>query len=106
MPDEKESIKFWSRLWDNPADHNRNAEWIMTAEKELESGTRQGNINIAKEDVSIHLPKMPNWKVPGPDGLNGFWLKKFTSFHLVMVKNRECSQLDGGKSGQSLYRKM
>ena len=22
---------------------------------------------------------MPNWKVPGPDGFHGFWLKKFTS---------------------------
>ena len=22
---------------------------------------------------------MPNWKTPGPDGLQGYWLKKFTS---------------------------
>ena len=29
-PDTKESIKFWSALWDNPVDHDRNAEWIMT----------------------------------------------------------------------------
>ena len=72
---------------DNPADHNRNSEWIMTVEKELESVTQQGNINITKEDVSIHLQKMPNWKAPGPDGLHGFWLKKFTSLHQVMVKH-------------------
>ena len=32
MPDAKESIKFWSELWDNPFDHDRNAEWIMTVE--------------------------------------------------------------------------
>ena len=30
MPDTEESIKFWSELWDNPVDHNKNAEWIMT----------------------------------------------------------------------------
>ena len=47
-------------MWDNPVDHNRNAEWIMKVEKELENVTQQGNINITKEDVSIHLQKMPN----------------------------------------------
>ena len=87
MPDAEELIKFWSRLWDNPVDYNRNAEWIMTVENELECVTQQGNINIIKEDASIHLRKVPNWKAPGPDGLNGFWLTKFTSLHQAMVKH-------------------
>ena len=30
---------------------------------------------------------MPNWKVPEPDGLHGFWLKKITSIHQAMVKH-------------------
>ena len=72
MPDAEESIRFWSGLWDNPVDHDRNAEWITTVEKELECVTQQGNINITKEDVFMHLRKMPNGKAPGPDG---FWLK-------------------------------
>ena len=54
-PDAEESIKFWRELWHNPIDHNRNSELIMTVEKEFESVTKQGNINISKEDVSIHL---------------------------------------------------
>ena len=87
MPDAEESIKFWSELWGNLVDHDRNAEWIMTVENELECVTQQGNINIIKEDVSIHLRKVPNWKAPGPDGLNGFWLTKFTSLHQAMVKH-------------------
>ena len=60
IPDAEESIKFWSELWDNPVDHNRNAEWIMTTEKEMEFVTQQSNINITKEDVLIHLKKMSN----------------------------------------------
>ena len=24
---------------------------------------------------------MANWKAPGPDGVQGFWLKKLTSLH-------------------------
>ena len=81
MPDAEES------LWDNPVDHNRNAELIMTVEKDLESVTQQGNINITKEDVSMHLRKMPNWKASGPDRLHGFWLKKFTCYYLIVVKH-------------------
>ena len=105
MPDAEESIKFWNEFQDNPVDHNRNAEWIMTVEKEFESFTQQDNISITKEDVSIYLRKIPNWKVPGPDGLHGFWLKKYTSFHQVMVK-QGMFPIGWWQVGQSLYRKM
>ena len=31
MPDPEERVlEFWSELWDNPVDHNRNAKWIIT----------------------------------------------------------------------------
>ena len=58
MPDAEESIKFWRELWDSPVDHDTNAEWIMTVEKELECVAQQSNINITKKDVSIHLMQM------------------------------------------------
>ena len=60
-PDAEESIKFWNELWDNPVDHDRNDEWIMTVEKELECVTEQDNINITKEDVAIHLLFIRRW---------------------------------------------
>ena len=60
MPDAEELIKFWSELWDKPVNHNRNAEWIMTVEKELKCVTQQEIININKEDFSIYLRKIPN----------------------------------------------
>ena len=53
----------------------------MTVEIELECIIQQGNINITKKDVSIHLKKLPNWEAPGADGLHEFWPKKFTSLH-------------------------
>ena len=59
----------------------------MTVEKELEYVTQQGSVSITKEDVYIHLRKVPTWKVPDPDGLHGFWIKKLSSLHQDMVKN-------------------
>ena len=70
MLDAEESVKFWSELWDNSVAHDKNAEWIMSVEKELECITQRSNINIAKDDIFIRLRKMLNWKAPSPDGLN------------------------------------
>ena len=86
---EEESIKFWSELRDNSVDHDKNAEWIMTVEKELECVTEHGNINIIKEYVFMHLRKMSNWKAPSLDGLHGLWLKKLTSLPQEMEKHRD-----------------
>ena len=33
MANAEVSIKFWSELQDNPIDHGKNIEWIMTIEK-------------------------------------------------------------------------
>ena len=52
----------------------------MTVEKELECVTQQDNINITKEDVSIHLRKKPNWKTPGLDGLQFILVEKIHFF--------------------------
>ena len=34
--------------------------------------------------------KISNWKMPGHDGIHGFWFKKFTSIHdrLALEMNR------------------
>ena len=38
---------------------------------------------------------MPNWKSPGPDLIQGFWLKNFSSLHeKVRLQLKEC--LDSG----------
>ena len=31
--------------------------------------------------VTERVKKTPNWKAPGPDGVQGYWLKKLTSLH-------------------------
>ena len=80
ISDAKESSKFWSKLWDNTVDHGRNAEWIMTAKKEVECIAQQGNVNITKGDASIHFRKIPNCKARASDGLHGFWLKNSLLF--------------------------
>ena len=32
------------------------------------------------------LKRMRNWADPGPDGVQGFWIKRFSSLHEVILK--------------------
>ena len=42
---------------------------------------RQSNIEINVQEVETQLKRIPNWKAPGPDRVQGFCLKTFLSLH-------------------------
>ena len=56
-------------------------EWLKEVELELKNANIQENAEIIKEDVTTQLRKMPNWKAPGLDGIQGFRFEMFTSPH-------------------------
>ena len=70
---------------DEPVQYKEDAEWLVKDEKELEVVKIQNNVVITKEDVIKQVYKMPNWKSPGLDYLQGFWLKRFSSVHQTMA---------------------
>ena len=80
IPDADESKKFWSDIWSVTKEHNRNAEWLNNIRNDI-GDSQQGELEITAEMVSIQCRKMPNWKAPGRDGVQGFWLKNLRSFH-------------------------
>ena len=57
------------------------AEWLKEVELELENVNTQEIVEITKEDGTMQLRKIPIWKAPGLDGIQGFCLNRFTSQH-------------------------
>ena len=56
---------------------------------------KQEKIDITTRSLKKILGRMLNWKSPGPDLVQGFWLKSFSSLHeRVRLKLKEC--LDSG----------
>jgi len=54
---------------------------------------------VVTADLFVYaVSRIKNWKVPGPDGLYGFWIKKFTSLH-----NRLCAYFNDVLSGKSNF---
>ena len=94
-PDAEEVKEFWSKLCDKPVPYKEDSERLKEVEVKLENGKIQENVEITKEDVTMQLGKVPNWKAPGLDETQGFWIRRFTSQHqrLTEVLNENIQSL-------------
>ena len=79
-PDTEESRRFWSNIWGTEKSHNKNAEWLKELRAERNE-IKQGNIQITTEMITQQTRKIPNWKCPGLDGVQGYWLKNLPALH-------------------------
>ena len=77
----EEAKEFWSILWDNPLPYKEDADWLREVELELENVNIQDKVEITKEDITLQLRNMPNWKTTGQESILKFWLKRFNSQH-------------------------
>ena len=96
-PNSKESLKaaearkFWSGIWSVDKQHDRKASWIVEVASKLEGTRQQDEVVLQLVDVKDGIRKMANWKAPGPDGVRGFWFKKFQCLHQPIVASlQEC----------------
>ena len=60
------------------SDHDRDAKWLTNLQSEV-NVTKQES--LTKESLKKILRRMPNWKSPGLDLVQGFWLKNFSGLH-------------------------
>ena len=81
----EESKQFWSKIWDNEKEDERNAEWLRELRAEKDN-MKQNDININTEMIKEQVKKIPSWKSPGPDGVQGYWLKKSRALYERIAK--------------------
>ena len=85
-PDPEEAKQYWNGFCGEETTYEKEAEWLQRLKEEVEP-LQQDNISINVETVTQFLKKVPNWKAPGPDLAQGFWLKNFTSLHTCIANN-------------------
>ena len=96
IPDAIETKTFWKEIWEKQIKHNHRAEWIESVEKEVYDKTyQQHNYSISIESFRRQLSKTSNWKSPGPDGVQGYWIKNITSLHCPLVTMLNCCLASG-----------
>ena len=85
IPDSDESQKFRSGIWSNEIEHKKDAEWLQEL-KQTTTSPKQAEIEITVRDVKEIRKKMRNWKSPGPDGVQGYWIKRFSECHTQIAE--------------------
>ena len=84
----RETQIFWRNIWSERKELNKDAECLKDVKIELEQDEGQDNktsgqvrIDITKEKILRVTRKKSNWKAPGPENVQGYWLKNLTPFH-------------------------
>ena len=80
IPNSIEAQK-WRGIWSERKEHHKDAEWLKDINKELEQDGGQDKIDIAKDKMMRVMIRMPNWKAPGRDNVQGYRLKNITPLH-------------------------
>ena len=73
--------KFWRNIWDSKVHHRKDAEWFREL-RACKDNRKQENSAIMVEMATQQKRKLPNWKFPGSDGVQGYRLKILTELHM------------------------
>ena len=58
--------------------HNASAEWLKDVQNKMSGVGKQQNIVLSTDKLKLQLRKVPNWNGPGPDVIQGYWIKYLT----------------------------
>ena len=73
IPDAREAKSYWESIWSESKEHNGRAEWLKDVQNTLGDNQGQQRITITVGKLRKIVGEMPNWKAPGPDGVQGYW---------------------------------
>ena len=66
----EQSEHLWGNIWNQSADHKKDANWLQDLQSEV-NVKKQENIDITTGSLTKIISRMPNWKSPGPDLVQG-----------------------------------
>ena len=69
---------YWKSLWGDAAQHNGRTEWIRGEQKRKSRCMDWRPIQIT--EITLYLSKAHNWKSPGNDQIQNYWLKSFPAY--------------------------
>ena len=83
-PSMAEAETYWESPWGEEAEHNERAEWLRRVQKRKVSHIDWVPIQIT--EITSYLSKAHNWKSPGNDQIQNYWLKAFPATYRHITK--------------------
>ena len=84
-PSMAETETYWKSLWGEEARHNERAEWVRREQERKVSHMDWMPIQIM--EITSYLSKAHNWKSPGNDQIQIYWLEAFPATYRHIKKN-------------------
>lgn len=85
FPTEEDTRDFWSEIWEKPVIHTKSAGWLKDEKQKTDRTPQMIPQTVTIDDLQEVLSGAPNWRAPGPDRIQNFWYKKFSSSHPKLV---------------------
>ena len=82
---------YWGGLFGNSKTHNKDVSWLADEEREMQEIPQDEWKDITIEQMQQTTAKLSNWKSPGPDQVQNFWIKYLTAAHPALT--RICNQV-------------
>ena len=79
VPNAEECRKFWSDTSGVRKVHNRGRMVERSEERQRERDRERMSISVEK--IRKQCRKIPNWKAPRRDSVQGYWIKNLSSLH-------------------------
>ncbi|CAG5031212.1 unnamed protein product [Parnassius apollo] len=99
-PNQADTVAFWRSLWSEPVNHNE-GPWTEVVVSQCAAITPMDPVIVTPDNVAEAVRRAPNWKSPGLDGLDHYWLKGFMVCHAVLA--RQFQEALNQKSLPSLF---
>ena len=82
VPNAEKSKRFLGVIWSAGKGYNQEAEWLKYIKNELGNDKHlQEGVVISVEKVTKQCRKVPNWKAPGKDVVQGYLIKNLSNLH-------------------------
>ena len=59
-PGSQESVRLWSRIWDQAVTHNDEAKWLKKVGRQVRGASKQENITITTDKLKKQLRRVEN----------------------------------------------
>ena len=79
-PDAKEAKTIWTDISGKEVKYYKDASWLKEIKKDINENNKHARVQTSHEKIKKILKKIPNWKAPRLDDVQGFWLKDFYQF--------------------------
>ena len=87
IPSDEQVREYWSNIWGKEKGHSENSAWLNDFENSSNNIPEQGWEEIQVDEIRKALRKSHQWKSPGIDQIQNFWVDALHSAHTKLAVN-------------------